>query len=112
MDSRINLNTTVWLFTRDTGEVHQVIDQYRDTYEALGSAYRVMKKALEGQPYYIIFTVAITLDVLGSPRNGIGIMSDSSELALFIPDAELEGEVEPFLMVNGEMRPLSAVENN
>lgn len=109
MDSRINLSTTTWLFTRATGEVHQVVDQYRDTYEALGSAYKVMKKALEDQYVYMLFTEMATLDIHGTPRTGIAVMSDEAEMGIFIPDSELEGELEPILMVGGQRRPLVAL---
>ena len=107
MDSRINLGTTTWLFTRETGAVHQVIEQYRDTRAALGGAYKVMKKALEETSQYLIFTEALTLDVHGSQRKGIGVMSDESELGIFIPDAVIEGVIEPILVIEGQRRPLS-----
>ena len=107
MDSRINLNTTTWLFTRETGAVHQVIEQYRDTYEALGGAYKVMKKALENQPFYLLYTESLELNVHGTIRKGIGVMSDEASLGVFIPDAEIDGYIQPILMVDGERKPLS-----
>ena len=111
MDSKINLNTTTWLFTRETGEVHQVIDQYRDTYEALGAAYKVMKKALEDQYVYLLYTQMATLNLHGTNRTGIAVMSDEAKLGIFIPDSELEGEILPILMVGGERRPLTDLSN-
>lgn len=107
MDSQINLNTTTWLFTRETGEVRQVIEQYSTTYEALGAAYKVMKKALEDQYVYLLYTQMATLNVHGTDRTGIAVMSDESELGIFIPDSELEGDILPILMVGGERRPLT-----
>lgn len=107
MDSRINLNTTTWLFTRETGEVHQVIDQYSSTYEALGAAYKVMKKALEDHYIYLLYTQMATLDLHGTDRTGIAVMSDEAELGIFIPDSEIDGDIPPILMVGGERRALT-----
>jgi len=112
MDSRINLNTTTWLFTRETGVVHQVIEQYQNSHAALGGAYKVMKKALEDKSQYFIFTEAITLDVHGSDREGIAVMSDESELGIFIPDAQIEGVIDPILVVDGSRKPLSYLDSN
>ena len=107
MDNRINLNTTTWLFTRETGNVHQVIEQYRDTYEALGGAYKVMKSALEDQPFYLLYTESLELNLHGTVRKGIGVMSDEANLGVFIPDAEIDGYIPPILIVDGERKPLS-----
>lgn len=107
MDSRINLNTTIWMFTRETGKVHQVVEQYRNTYEALGAAYKIMKGALENKYIYLLYTEMATLDVHGTNRTGIAVVSDEAELGLFIPDSELDGEVLPVLMVAGQRRPLT-----
>ena len=112
MDSRINLNTTTWLFTRETGEVHQVVEQYQNTHAALGGAYKVMKRALKDTPQYLIFTEPLSLDVHGTQRKGIAVMSDESELGLFRPDTEIDGQIEPFLIVHGVRRPLSDLDNN
>jgi len=82
MDNRINLNTTTWLFTRETGEVHQVIEQYQNSHAALGGAYKVMKKALEDTYQYFIFTESVSLDVHGSERKGIAVMSEGSSFQM------------------------------
>lgn len=111
MDSRINLNTTTWLFSRDSGEVHQVIEQYRDTYEALGAAYKVMKKALEDEYVYLLYTQMATLSVHGITKTGIAVMSDEAEMGIFIPDSEIDGEIPPVLMVGGQRRPLTDLAN-
>lgn len=100
------LNTTTWIFIRETGEVVKVIDQYRDTTEALAGAYRVMKGALMDIPQFFLYTQNVTLDFMGSPTKGIAIMSDKIEMGVFIPYAEIDGEMPPIFIENGERKSL------
>ena len=105
----INLNTTTWMFETDTNEIIQVIEQYANTYAALGGAYKVMKKALEVEPFYVLYTEPLSLEVEGKYREGIAVTSDESRVGIFIPDAELEGRIEPILVEGGRVKPLSAL---
>lgn len=100
------LNTTTWIFIRETGKVVKVIDQYRDTTEALAGGYRVMKGALQDLQKFFLYTHNVTLDFMGTPTKGIGIMSDMVEMGVFIPYAEIDGEMPPIFVENGERKSL------
>lgn len=98
------LYTTVWLYDRETLEIHQVVEQYRNTYEALGSAYKIMKTALEDVYVYMLFTEQKEMVVEGELHTGVAVFSEEANMGLFIPDAELEEPISPIVMVGGERR--------
>ena len=100
----IKYNTTTWLFDVNTGKIDKVVDQYRDTKEAMAGALRLIKALYEdeGMEAYIIVTQNMTLNFMGSRTEGIALITDSLPVGFFIPNAYLEKEVPPIVIWQGK----------
>ena len=92
------LNTTNWVFDTTDYTTIKVVDQYRNTEEALAGALRVIKGLMEGLTD--VYTVNLLNDEVmleGDFVKGICLTVDELNVGTFVPQAELETPFQIFM---------------